>query len=144
MPRVPRERGSNLIELALVLPVLLMLFATVVDFGRLYFTYVAVIDAAHEGARYGAAHPNETARDANICAAALQEAAGQPFVLADATTLSCARDVTISTSGAPGTPVSVTVRFTVPILLGNLVGNPTLQIRHTAAFRIRCEVGTGC
>jgi len=54
-----KERGQSLLEFALILPVLLIILAGILDLGRLYFAYVAVTDAAGEGAAYGAIHPND-------------------------------------------------------------------------------------
>jgi len=45
------ERGSELIELALVLPILLFIVAGIVDFGFLFQRYEVVTNAAREGAR---------------------------------------------------------------------------------------------
>lgn len=55
-----REKGQGLLEFALILPVLLLILAGVLDLGRLYFAYVALTDAAAEGASYAASHPDET------------------------------------------------------------------------------------
>lgn len=71
MTRKQPETGQSLLEFAIILPVLLIIAAGVLDVGRLYFSYVAVTDAASEGAAYAAAHPtNESyivarARDAS-------------------------------------------------------------------------------
>jgi Flp pilus assembly protein TadG len=51
------QTGQSLLEFAIILPVLLIIAAGVLDVGRLYFAYVAVTDAASEGAAYAAAHP---------------------------------------------------------------------------------------
>jgi len=65
------NRGQSLLEFAIILPVLLVIVAGVLDIGRLYFSYVAVTDAASEGVAYAATHPtNESlivarARDAS-------------------------------------------------------------------------------
>lgn len=65
------DRGQSLLEFAIILPVLLIILAGVLDIGRLYFSYVAVTDAASEGVAYAATHPtNESlilarARDAS-------------------------------------------------------------------------------
>jgi len=58
MTRKRPETGQSLLEFAIILPVLLIIAAGVLDVGRLYFSYVAVTDAASEGAAYAAAHPN--------------------------------------------------------------------------------------
>ncbi len=52
-----RSRGQSVVEFALVLPILLLLLAATIDFGRLFYTYVAVDNAAKEGALYGARQP---------------------------------------------------------------------------------------
>ncbi len=47
------ERGAELIEMALVTPVLLLLVLGIVDFGFLFQQYVVLTNAAAEGARVG-------------------------------------------------------------------------------------------
>ena len=51
------DAGQSLVEFALALPVLLILLLGVLDFGRLYFTFVAIRNAAGEGALYAAIQP---------------------------------------------------------------------------------------
>src|SRR6476469_5184949 len=48
-----RSRGQALVELALVTPLLLLLFAAAADLGRVFYAYVAVEHAAKEGAMFG-------------------------------------------------------------------------------------------
>jgi Flp pilus assembly protein TadG len=45
------ERGAELVELALVLPLLLVVIAGIIDFGLLFQRYEVVTNAAREGAR---------------------------------------------------------------------------------------------
>jgi Flp pilus assembly protein TadG len=47
------DRGAELIELAVVLPILLVVFAAIVDFGFLFQRYEVITNAAREGARLG-------------------------------------------------------------------------------------------
>jgi Flp pilus assembly protein TadG len=47
------ERGAELIEFAIVMPILVFLIAGIVDFGMMFRTYEAVTNAAREGARVG-------------------------------------------------------------------------------------------
>ncbi len=51
------ETGQGLVELALGVTVLLMLVMGIADLGRAYFTYVALGNAAGEGASYGSFYP---------------------------------------------------------------------------------------
>jgi Flp pilus assembly protein TadG len=45
------ERGAELVEFALMLPILLVIIAGLWDFGRAYRAYQAITNAAREGAR---------------------------------------------------------------------------------------------
>lgn len=53
--------GQSLIEVALALPILVMLLLGLLDFGRAFFTLVALHDAADEGASYASIRPNDLA-----------------------------------------------------------------------------------
>ena len=49
--------GQSVVEFALIVPIMLLLLAGAIDLGRVFYTYVAVENAAKEGALYGARHP---------------------------------------------------------------------------------------
>jgi Flp pilus assembly protein TadG len=51
--------GASLIELALVIPVFLMIFVGAVDLGRAFYVAIEVTAAAHAGALYGIENPND-------------------------------------------------------------------------------------
>lgn len=51
--RACSESGSSLLETALVMPLLLLMMAAAVDFGRAYSIAIEVSSAAHAGALYG-------------------------------------------------------------------------------------------
>jgi hypothetical protein len=48
---VPDDRGAAAVELALVLPVLLLILFGIIDFGRMLNTQITLTEAAREGAR---------------------------------------------------------------------------------------------
>ncbi len=52
-----KARGQSLVELAISLMVMLLLLAGAVTFGMALFSYVAIRDAAQEGALYGSFNP---------------------------------------------------------------------------------------
>lgn len=56
--RSPLEAGQALVETALVTLILLMLLTITVDLGRALFTWLAMHNAASEGAYYASAFPN--------------------------------------------------------------------------------------
>ncbi|UCH59062.1 MAG: pilus assembly protein [Anaerolineales bacterium] len=55
------EKGQSLVEFSVSLVVLLVMLAGLVDLGRGLFTYMALRDAAQEGALYGSFNPTDTA-----------------------------------------------------------------------------------
>ncbi len=52
-----RQQGQSLVELAISLTVMLLLLAGAVTFGMALFSYVALRDAAQEGALFGSFNP---------------------------------------------------------------------------------------
>lgn len=46
------ERGSALVEMALVMPILLMLLCGMVEMGRMFHSYIVVQQAARDAVRY--------------------------------------------------------------------------------------------
>lgn len=46
------ERGTQLVELAIVIPVAVLLLASIAEFGRFFYTYTTLSKATRAGARY--------------------------------------------------------------------------------------------
>jgi len=51
-----RSRGQAFVEFAILLPVMLLILLVAVDFGRLFFSYIQVNNAAREAASYAGIH----------------------------------------------------------------------------------------
>src|SRR6267143_1746883 len=47
-----REEGTQILELAIALPVMLMLLGSVAEFGRFFYTYTTLTNAVRAGARH--------------------------------------------------------------------------------------------
>jgi Flp pilus assembly protein TadG len=120
-----KEKGQSLTEVALMLPVLLLILAGVLDLGRLYYAYVTVSDAAAEGATYAAINPN----DGDEIVSRTQ-AATDGLVQIDASMVG----VDCPTVAA-GAPVTVTVGYTFTLvtpIINAMVPDGTLML-HAAA-----------
>lgn len=52
--------GQSLVELALLLPIILLLSVAAIDLGRGIYYYSLIYNAAREGARYGIVHQQPT------------------------------------------------------------------------------------
>ena len=59
------ERGQSLVELAVTLPILILLLLGTIDFGMAIFSYSMLRDAAQEGAFYGSFNPTNKAEIEN-------------------------------------------------------------------------------
>ena len=129
--RHAHQRGANLVEAALVIPLLLIILIGAVDFGRAYFTYITIINAAREGAHWGVLHPPPTG---DVCGKALaetQDLAG--LGLTPTCAYSCPAGACTS-----GNPLEVTVSVDpFPMIFGGIVGLPTIPIIYTVTFPIR-------
>jgi Flp pilus assembly protein TadG len=66
MKRFRLQAGSNLVEFALVLPLLLVLVFGIVDFGLALFDKAVITNAAREGARAGMVYRVPRMTDAEI------------------------------------------------------------------------------
>ncbi len=72
------EKGQSAIELAIVLPVLVLLLLVVSDFARVFFVSIAVNNAARAGAQYGSQSVQNAATPAGMVAAANADGANIP------------------------------------------------------------------
>lgn len=66
-------RGQSYVELAFALPVLAMILVVAADFGRLFYTYLEVINAARAAAQYGSNSVVTAADSSGMVAAAKQD-----------------------------------------------------------------------
>ena len=57
------EQGQALVEMALVLPILLILMLGILEFGRAWYTKQVITDAAREGARLAVVQNNDIDQD---------------------------------------------------------------------------------
>ncbi|MGI8984279.1 MAG: TadE/TadG family type IV pilus assembly protein [Acidimicrobiales bacterium] len=123
MRRARGDGGQASVELALVLPLVLMLLLAVVQLGLLVRDQILVVHAAREAAREAAVDP---APDAPRRAA-----------LASSTLAESRLSVTTSGRGAAGSRVRVEVTYRAPTavpLLGSALGDLTL--RASATMRV--------
>jgi Flp pilus assembly protein TadG len=114
-----RDDGAAAVELALVLPILLLLIFGIIDFGRLYFAQITLTDAAREGARVlaleGASGSGYTTAQADADAKTrVQDAVTGVDSTVTVTTGTC-------TAGQPVT-VKASTSFTFLTPLPNLAG----------------------
>ena len=76
MNRRSTRSGQTLVEFALALPVIILLFLAVLDFGRAIFAFNTVSNAARDGARVAIVDQRSTAGVSNAAQAAADQAIG--------------------------------------------------------------------
>jgi Flp pilus assembly protein TadG len=118
--RLGESRGAELVEFALILPLLLILIAGIVDFALMFQAYEVVTNAAREGARVRVL-PGYSTADAQARVLAYLNASG---LTGTATTVVTATPIPGGGGGAPPTVgYQVSVAYVHPItLLGPILG----------------------
>lgn len=58
-PNKSRQSGQSLIEMALLLPLMLVLIVGALEFGRVFFTKIVITNAAREAAYYLSINPDD-------------------------------------------------------------------------------------
>lgn len=110
MKKKGKERGAVAVEMAIVLPVLLLILLGIIEFGRAYNVQVSLTQAAREGARYAAIHHDESGLDVQGKALAAAPAlTGLPVSVTDN-----------ASSCSSGSDVQVTASVALPSLTGFL------------------------
>lgn len=126
-------RGQSLIELALVVPVLIVVLLGIAEFSRLWYAYITVDNAARVGAQYGA-QSREAARDVAGIEAAVREEIATLF---DVTPSNPSVYVLNGTDPYGYAFVSVTVTYFFHPLLP-VPGIPSsLNLTKTSIMRVR-------
>jgi Flp pilus assembly protein TadG len=125
------ERGSQLVELAIVMPLLLMLLGATAEFGRFFHTYATLTKATRAGARYLISQPPGAGESAtrNLVVYGNTAGAGAPVI----SNLATSNIKITPNKNAVGATQTMTVEiqnFTyVPIFdLGKLVKSPALSL----------------
>jgi Flp pilus assembly protein TadG len=115
------QRGAELIELALVLPILMLTFAAIVDFAFMFQRYLAVNNAAREGARI-AVLPGYTQTDVeNRVRDYIREGIGDPTASPTVVLTPVSIDPPGVTPAFPAARVTVTMTHTY-LFLGPVSG----------------------
>lgn len=121
------EKGQAIVEMALILPILIMILFGIVEFGRVLNTYIVMTNLSREAARAGAIGSADT----SINDLVKNSAADSGF---DSTQVSVTISPTSLSKRARGTSVKVTVSYPVDIIapvIGEIIGDPYIVESQT-------------
>jgi len=141
--RAKQEHGQSLVELAVSLPVIIMLLLGTVDFGMAIFSYAILRDAAQEGALYGSFNPDNEAeienRARNISPQGEDLIFSSPVELTDKelvqVEVQSIGDSCQGTTNGAANSLRVRVRYKYPVLMpfiGTIIGSKTIQLTGSA------------
>ncbi len=120
-----KERGQELVEYALILPIMLLILMSILDLGRAVYYYSAIHNSAREGARYGIINPEDPA--------GIEAVVRNKAVVLNPTDLT----VVIILPDEDTVQVTVTYQFTaITPIAGILLGENVITLGSRAAMRI--------
>lgn len=154
-----RSRGQTLVEFALILPIFLLLTLGVVDGARIFSAYIAITNAAREGALYAGSGTNydkwcsttstvkcptgwtaakQSADPDNIAFRVQQETQGltQSLVILDPPTCADSAGTTVA-CGSTAVRVTIKVRYEMTLFVpavSALMGRPVRMDATTSAM----------
>lgn len=128
------NRGQELVEYALTLPILLLLVLGIMEFGVTIFVYNTMAQAAREGARVGAVLDGTLDDiEQDIKDAVVARTGG--LALSDEENI----NVDVAHTGEPTETIEVTVHYTHTLITGMIMqavgGDAELHLRSQASMR---------
>ena len=128
-PRRRREKGSTLLESAVLLLTFLVMVLGIMDWGRMMLANNFISYGAREGARYAATHGNSATHPAStsdISTLVKNEAVGL-----DTSKITVTTTWTPSGNNSPGSTVNVVVQYSFTAIAPYMPGNMTLKSSST-------------
>ena len=111
------QRGQSITEFAVGVTVILIMLASGMDFGRAYFSYISVRDAAQEGAAYASIAPGDIAG----IRSRVRDTSANPIDLSSFSDDQI--DIAVTGAACAGNTVSVTVEYDFNLVAPFIAGN---------------------
>ena len=133
-----KVKGQELVEFAIVLPLLLIVVIGVMDLGRAFHASITVANASRAGARYAVSFGNTsngatvTLKNGDIRARVIQEAQNSGIVVDP---LLIAIDCSTPSCNHGTDSVSVTVTYNFPLLFNSIIGSG-FDMTHSTEMKI--------
>jgi Flp pilus assembly protein TadG len=142
-PLYQSQQGQSMIEFALILPLMVLIIVGIFELGRAFFAYIAITNAAREGARIYTFTPNITTYDEIIDTVrtemgtatlvdpdnivSIEIACGTSYdpVLSDTDLATCPTEQ----------PIRVTVTYSHELILGVFFTEPLILVRSAEMMK---------
>lgn len=127
------ERGQSLTELAVSFTLLVIILAVTVDLGRVFFSFIAIREAAEEGALYGSLNP----ADNGGIIARTRSSSTAPVDLNNTSNVAVAINVFGSPCAGNTLRVRVTYTYTLTMpMVSTFIGSQTFPLVANATTTI--------
>jgi hypothetical protein len=124
------SRGQELVEFAIMLPLLLLIVFGMLDLGRLFHALITVTNAAREGARYGTIFPDDLT---GIDFVTRREAQNSGITLGPGVS---AISVTYPQGYGEHLPIRVTVTYRFQLFIAGILPSSTLTLTRYAEMMV--------
>jgi Flp pilus assembly protein TadG len=140
---IHHQSGQSMVEFALILPIFVLFIVGIFELGRAFFSYIAITNAAREGARVVTFWPGKTTI-LNVRTAVDTEIGSSPMVdvnKIDSIQIECGNPYTIVTTDAglntcpSEQPIRVTVTYQFDLILKLLFPQP-LMLKRSAEMMV--------
>jgi Flp pilus assembly protein TadG len=140
---IHHQSGQSMVEFALILPIFVLFIVGIFELGRAFFSYIAITNAAREGARVVTFWPGKTTI-LNVRTAVDTEIGSSPMVdvnKIDSIMIECGNPYTIVTTDAglntcpSEQPIRVTVTYQFDLILKLLFPQP-LMLKRSAEMMV--------
>ena len=122
-----RQSGQAVVELALMLPILILILVGILDLGRIFEAQVTITNAAREGARWAIDHPSDSSGISSHVSAEATAGGFSPVITNPG-----------GLGGSSGSPITVTVTYSFTMLTTNIfAGVSTIPIQSSAVMQIK-------
>lgn len=135
--------GQELVEFAIIIPVLILFAFGVLDLARTFHAIIALTNAAREGVRYGMTSgfdSNYNLNSAKVIEYTCKELNNEFNIQYNASTHTCppleVYPVCLTTC-APGQPLEVTVKYPFKLLMAWILPKSTLNLVRSTEMMIR-------
>jgi hypothetical protein len=150
MRRIKRERGQSMVEFSFLAIFLVILLSGVADFGRAYFIFLEMRDAAQEGAAFGSFSP----MDFTGIEARVRDTMKEPVDMSDPALVTVTTELTNPPYACSGfhpltlstNRIKVTISYEMPIavpFLGSILGSQVLPLEAAVEDTILTPSCTG-
>jgi Flp pilus assembly protein TadG len=137
-------RGQSAVELALAVPLLVLLLFAGADFGRIFYLSIGVNNAARAGAQYGSQTVITAADSTGMISAARTDASNITNLTATATECTCTSSTSVAacpTSYCTNAPQGTFVEVDTHAHFKRLVHYPGINFATTLSGKAIMQVG---